>query len=124
VAIEQPPQCRHADGHPGLGQDRPELREREVGRARHRLQDLRRMRFDASPAAITAQPARNDRARLAQPGAPADGTLAALTSNRAAAARHEAPANTARTTRSGRSTDSALDMPAGLPTGRQLESHS
>ena len=37
---------------------------------------------------------------------------------------HDAPANTARTTRSRRSTDSALGMPAGLPTGRQLESHS
>jgi hypothetical protein len=50
--------------------------------------------------------------------------LDALTPNRAAAARHEAPAATARTTRSRRSTDSALDIPAGLPTGRQLESHS
>jgi hypothetical protein len=49
--------------------------------------------------------------------------LDALTPNRAAAARHEAPAATARTTRSRRSTDSAFDMPASLPTGRQLESH-
>jgi hypothetical protein len=40
--------------------------------------------------------------------------LAALTPNRAAAARHDAPAAIAATTRSRKSTDSALDMPVGL----------
>ena len=50
--------------------------------------------------------------------------LDALTPKRAAADRQVAPSNTTRTTRSRRSADSALDIPAGLPTDRQLESHS
>jgi hypothetical protein len=40
--------------------------------------------------------------------------LDALTPKRAAAARHDAPAATAATTRSRRSTDSAFDMPTSL----------
>jgi hypothetical protein len=48
--------------------------------------------------------------------------LEALTPNRAAATRQDAPAATAATTRSRRSTDSALDMPVGLLADRQLES--
>ena len=49
-------------------------------------------------------------------------TLAALTPKRAAASRCVAPSETAATTRVRRSTESAFDMPAGLPSGRQLES--
>ena len=49
-------------------------------------------------------------------------TLAALTPNRAAASRCVAPACTAARTRVRRSRDSAFDMPAGLPAGRQSES--
>jgi hypothetical protein len=48
--------------------------------------------------------------------------LDALTPNRNAAARQDAPAATAATTLSRRSTDSALDMSAGLLADRQLES--
>lgn len=48
--------------------------------------------------------------------------LEMLTPNRAAADRRDDPAATAATTRSLRSTDSALDMPVGLPADRQFES--
>jgi hypothetical protein len=46
--------------------------------------------------------------------------LDALTPKRAAADRQDAPSNTARTTRSQRSTNSALDIPAGLPPAGSL----
>src|SRR5690349_8750047 len=46
--------------------------------------------------------------------------LAALTPKRAAAARQEAPAATAATTRSRRSTDSAFDMPTCLLAAGQV----
>lgn len=49
-------------------------------------------------------------------------TLAALTPNRSAASRWLAPASTAARTRMRRSTERALDMPAGLLSGRQFES--
>lgn len=48
--------------------------------------------------------------------------LEALTPNRTAAARQDAPAATAATTLSRKSTDSALDMPVGLLADRKLES--
>jgi hypothetical protein len=48
--------------------------------------------------------------------------LEALTPNRTAAARQDAPAETAATTLSRKSTDSALDMPVGLLADRKLES--
>ena len=48
--------------------------------------------------------------------------LDAPTPNRSAAARHEAPAAIAATTRSRRSTDNAFDMPVGPPPDRKLES--
>jgi hypothetical protein len=44
-----------------------------------------------------------------------------LTPNRAAASRCVAPAATAASTRVRRSTESAFDMSAGLPPGRQLD---
>jgi len=50
--------------------------------------------------------------------------LDTLTPKRDAAARHDAPAAIAATTRSRRSTDKAFDMPVGLPADRQLESPS
>jgi hypothetical protein len=48
--------------------------------------------------------------------------LEALPPNRAAAARHDAPAGTAPTTLSRRSTDSAFDLPVDLLADRKLQS--
>ena len=48
--------------------------------------------------------------------------LEALTPNRNAASRQDAPPATAATTLSRKSTDKALDMPVGLLADRQLES--
>ena len=64
MAIQKPPQARHADGYPRIAQNRPELRERSIGLLRHQLQDLRRMRLDAARAAVAAQDPRQDRADL------------------------------------------------------------
>jgi hypothetical protein len=93
----------------------------DVRRFRQQRQDQRRLRLDPAGPAIAAPrtgrtwplPRASARHRL---------TLAALTPKRAAATRWLAPADTAARTRVRRSTDNALTMPAGLPSGRQLES--
>jgi hypothetical protein len=113
MSTEEPPKRRDACRHTDPGEFSPDLRQRDVGLPLDKAQDQRRMSLNAPGATVTAQrprhhyPASRDRARQRI-------ALEALTPKRAAAARQDAPAAIAATTRSRRSTDSAFDMPIAL----------
>ena len=103
-----------------LGEGMAHLLNRPVAIRAERRQDGLLVSLDAVGLAVTAKafgrasPCSRSRARHRL-------TLAALTPNRSPAARWVSPPATAAKTRTRRSSESAVDMPASLQPGRQSE---
>ena len=121
VAGEEALQRPVAEGVAAVGKRRAQLLHRDVRRLRQQRRGSAAPAPRSGPSGDPRRAARAGR-RPAPAPAPASGSRSPRSPRTAPPPPDGSPRGTAARTRVRRSTESAFDMPAGLPSGRQLES--